>query len=252
MRAAFVTAEVLAAAPDGPAEIRRLDEAGLRPVVLSFQPAVEGAQPLGLDYPTVACPPRTTRSRDEQPDALVHAASAADVLLGEAFMVCGVAEDIALATAAGCRAVLVLGAHSLSDLLGPHEPEQKDFAVAPDLATAVGYMIEERRQEAELGPFPYGSHRALDERPSRPVFTRRDLVLVLTVIISTGVAIALGIAYLLQEIYQTYQFPPVAYWLTLQFMPQTWRGILFLLIGAAGALLAQRILTSISERRRSP
>lgn len=45
------------------------------------------------------------------------------------------------------------------------------------------------------------------------------------------VMIALGVAYWLAELYRTVAFPPIAYWLTLQFINQWVRGLLFVLIG---------------------
>jgi hypothetical protein len=47
-----------------------------------------------------------------------------------------------------------------------------------------------------------------------------------------GVAIlALGLAYILAELYRTLELPNVFYYLTLQSIPQIWRGLLFLAIG---------------------
>ena len=46
----------------------------------------------------------------------------------------------------------------------------------------------------------------------------------------------LGFAYLLRELYVAYTFPDSAYWITLQFIPQWIRGVLF--VGIAGGLAA--------------
>lgn len=47
-----------------------------------------------------------------------------------------------------------------------------------------------------------------------------------------GVAIlALGLAYILAELYRTLELPNVFYYLTLQSIPQIWRGLLFLAVG---------------------
>ena len=43
--------------------------------------------------------------------------------------------------------------------------------------------------------------------------------------------VSLGVGYLLVDVYRTWTFPPVVFYLTLQFIPRVWRGLLF---GAAG------------------
>jgi len=45
--------------------------------------------------------------------------------------------------------------------------------------------------------------------------------------------LALGIGYVLTHLYRTLVLPEVFYYLTLQFVPQVWRGILFLVVGVA-------------------
>ncbi|MGH2584841.1 MAG: gluconeogenesis factor YvcK family protein, partial [Dehalococcoidia bacterium] len=50
--------------------------------------------------------------------------------------------------------------------------------------------------------------------------------------------LALGIAYLLREVYVTYTFPGVFYYLTLQFFPRWFRGILFMGVSLSMILLA--------------
>lgn len=249
MRAAFVTTDVLQGSNGAAGHLRRLDEAGLSPLILKSHAADPPGDDLGFEM--VSCPPADIFCRDDLPDLLVHAASAADVHLSETFLVCRERDDLALATAAGCRPVLVLGERSIDDVLGPIEPDEKDFIAATDLPTAVGYMLEEAAQDESLGLFPYGAHHTLDDRPAGPALTRGDLNRVLAVVVVGGVAIALGIAYLLQEIYQTITLPPIAFWLTLQFIPQTLRGILFIVIGVAATLVAQRVLNSIPGRSRS-
>jgi hypothetical protein len=249
MRAAFVMVDALDDDHEVAGELQRLEAAGLQPVILRPEPVEAEATYLG--YPQVACPPGNPYCPDDLPDLLMKAAARVDVPLAEAFAVCGDSRSVVSAAKAGCRPVLVLGGQSLEEALGPLEPDDKSFATAMDLSAAVGNMLLEAQQDEALGAFPYGSHRALEERPPLPVFTRSDLHRILAVVIAAGVAIALGIAYLLQELYETYRFPEVAYYLTLQFIPQTWRGVLFLLLGAGGTLLAQRIVNRIIERRRA-
>jgi uncharacterized cofD-like protein len=45
--------------------------------------------------------------------------------------------------------------------------------------------------------------------------------------------VSLGVGYLLVDVYRTWTFPSVVYYLTLQFIPRAWRGLLF---GIAGIL----------------
>jgi hypothetical protein len=49
--------------------------------------------------------------------------------------------------------------------------------------------------------------------------------------------LALGLGYLLTYLYRTLTLPPIFYYLTLQFVPQMWRGVLFLFVGV-GTLVA--------------
>jgi uncharacterized cofD-like protein len=49
--------------------------------------------------------------------------------------------------------------------------------------------------------------------------------------------LALGLGYLLTYLYRTLTLPPIFYYLTLQFVPQMWRGVLFLFVGT-GTLIA--------------
>ncbi len=50
--------------------------------------------------------------------------------------------------------------------------------------------------------------------------------------------VGLGVAYILREIYVRWTFPPVFYYLTLQFIGRTWRGILFGVLGFAAIAVA--------------
>lgn len=52
------------------------------------------------------------------------------------------------------------------------------------------------------------------------------------------VCTALGIAYIAIHFYRTASFPPEAYYVTLQFIDQVWRGVLFLVAGTALAIFA--------------
>jgi uncharacterized cofD-like protein len=57
----------------------------------------------------------------------------------------------------------------------------------------------------------------------------------LVVLLIGVVLLALGVAYLLREAYLSYRFPGVFYYLTIQFLPRVWRGLLFLVL-ALGAI----------------
>ena len=45
--------------------------------------------------------------------------------------------------------------------------------------------------------------------------------------------VSLGVGYLLVDVYRTWTFPSVFYYLTLQFIPRAWRGFLFGVAGVA-------------------
>jgi hypothetical protein len=144
--------------------------------------------------------------------------------------------------------VLVLAGRTLDEAFGVEEPAIKDMIVASDLPTAARYMVQEAEQTRLLGPFPYGMPHTLDERAVAVLPTQGDLAKLFGVIILAGLAVALGLAYLLKEIYKTYTFPAAAYYLTLQFMPQAWRGVLFLVLGAMLGLFLPRLIVGIQRR----
>ena len=57
------------------------------------------------------------------------------------------------------------------------------------------------------------------------------------------VLLALGVAYILRQLYLTVRFPAWTYYLTLQFIERPWRGALFLLLGLGLIALALQQLT---------
>ena len=71
-----------------------------------------------------------------------------------------------------------------------------------------------------------------------------------------GVAImGLGIAYILREAYVSYTFPSFIYYLTLQFIPRFWRGIMFMMASAGLTLFAlwhlnSSLLSAVLPRKR--
>ena len=70
-----------------------------------------------------------------------------------------------------------------------------------------------------------------------------------------GVAImGLGIAYILRDVYVSYTFPSFIYYLTLQFIPRFWRGIMFMVASSSFILLAvwhlnSSLLSAVLPRR---
>jgi hypothetical protein len=249
VRAAIVMAEVMADQPEATAIVQRLDAAGVRSVILAGagEPpaAVPTAGHLRFDAPVPA-----PACWSEGVGLLAAAARRIGVTPHEAFLVCADGAAVSHGVAAGCRPVVVLGPRSLTDVFGAAEPAVKHVPVAPDLATAVGYCLDEAAQEAELGPFPFDAGPSLDGRIAPVGPSGRDLALIFGVVTVAGVAAALGIAYLLQEVYQTVRFPAVVYYLTLQPIPQTWRGLLFLAFGVALGYVAALILSRVSRRLR--
>ena len=50
--------------------------------------------------------------------------------------------------------------------------------------------------------------------------------------------VSLGAGYVLVEVYRTWSFPAIFYYLTLQFIPRAWRGLLFGTVGIAAIVIA--------------
>lgn len=237
MRAALVLADVLATCDDPSSVLGRLRESGLRPVVIWLgTTAPEPARTVGA--PVVASPAERPECWDKSAGLLSTAAARANAHPSQSVLLCSEAADVNQALALGCRPILVLGDRTLDDVFGMAEPDHKGASVAVNLETAVQYAIEEASQEDALGPFPYGTP-PVEGRVRTVLPSRRDLAVLFGLVTVAGIAVALGVAYILQEIYQTVHLPPIAYWLTLQFIDQTWRGVLFLIIGGVlGALVA--------------
>lgn len=249
MRAAFVLADVLVAEPDGLESLKAMDEAGLRTVILAPVTPAGGRLDTG-GLPLVACNPDDPECWGDEPGLIFAAARRAETVPAEAYLVCHNATDLARAAASGCRPVLVLAGRTLQAAYGQEEPLHKDAMCVPDLGTASRYMLEEAGHDAVVGPFPYAPASSIDEMALSQGPTRREIVRLMLFVVAAGVALSLGIAYFLQEIYQVITFPPIVYYLTLQWIPQTWRGALFLGVGAAIVLLAILELERRPGRRR--
>jgi hypothetical protein len=50
--------------------------------------------------------------------------------------------------------------------------------------------------------------------------------------------VSLGVGYVLVDVYRTWTFPSVFYYLTLQFIPRIWRGLLFGVAGVSAIVIA--------------
>jgi hypothetical protein len=250
VRAAFVIDDVLATDDNALANLRRLsDEKSLKVVVLQPRGAVEGRHDFG-GLPVVTCAEGKADCWGEEPTLLLDASRRAGATPSESFLVCSSLEDAARGANAGCRPIIVLAGRTLDDVYGPAEPGAKEAACAPDLSTAVGYILDETEQSEALGAFPYAPVATLEERARTEAPSRAELTRLMGIVVAAGIAVSLGIAYLLQEVYQNYRFPAVFYYLTLQPIPQALRGALFLLLGAGAAVVALLTLNRLPFRRR--
>jgi uncharacterized cofD-like protein len=60
----------------------------------------------------------------------------------------------------------------------------------------------------------------------------------LLLLLAGTTVVGLGVAYLLREVYVNWTFPPVFYYVTLQFIGRAWRGLLFGLLGLGAIAIA--------------
>lgn len=264
-RAAFVKLDVLTDGGRSPGELTPqalkalapLAERGLLTIVVDPEPreAPTSAPPdEGVVF--LRCPHRTGEECDcWEPEGglLREAASRFDLRLEECYLVCDAPADVALAYALGCRPFLVLGERTISELYGDQEPPYKDFPVARDLATALSYLLHEEEITRQLGPFPRVPPALAEERagPAMPTITARDMGRWLIVLVLAGLWLSLGIAYILVNIYRVQPLPEIFYYLTLQFIPRLYRGLLFLVSGAVLAVLAFRQLAAFMATNAS-
>jgi len=250
MPAVLLVWDVLRELEDPNAIVASLVASGLCPVVLAVDGASE-RQPGGLGCDVVVDASGRPECWLESRALLPTAVAACGAPAGATFLVCAEPGDVSAAMEVGLRPVLVLQGRTLEGVFGSAEPAHKDACVAPDLDTALRYVTEEAAQDAALGAFPYGERATAETRVQALVPSPRDLAALFALVILAGVAVALGIAYLLQEVYQRVHLPPIAYWLTLQFIPQALRGALFLAIGALAGLMVRPTLSRLSRRYRA-
>ena len=238
MQTVLLAPSLVGPAADADAVLHAFAEAGLSPVMVA-EPA--GAAPGG----------------DASGRRLLSAAQAAAAAPSATFVVTADWAEATAADSAGFRPVLVLGDESLQAVLGPVEPGAKHVAMAPDLASAVRYVACEAATADAIGPFPFAAPADSRVAPAR-LPSQRDLARFFGLVVLAGTAVALGIAYFLRELYESWRIPAnaqrIAFLATLQFLPEWARGLLFVLIGIALGVLATRArnaLTAASARRRS-
>jgi len=202
------------------------------------------------------------------PGFLYAAASQLELRLEECYLLCTEPNDVLLAYRAGCRPLLVLNEHGISDLYDGHQPEPRDFPMARDLGIAVQYLLVEEgateqwgrpRQPSSLSQveeeIPVSSEGAEFSPMLRllsPVPGRKGALLLnlpqlsrnarqwLAVFVFGGVWLSLGIAYLLTHLYRVHPFPAFVWYLTLQFIPRPVRGLLFILTGLLVVVVSLR------------
>jgi D-glycero-D-manno-heptose 1,7-bisphosphate phosphatase len=227
---------------------------------------------------TLACSHRTDdpcRCWGGFPGALWVAASQLNLRLEDAYLLADSPREVQTAIAAGARPLVVLGGRRIAELFGD-APPQKDFPIAEDLGTAVDYIAVEEdisaqwaqpRQAAILLPAPkelYADPKALPRLnmvskvaqglQAQAVRTRaqlQDIVRWLSFVVVGAMGLSLGVAYLLTHLYRVQAFPPIVYYLTLQFISRPLRGGLFILLGLGIITIAlQRWVRSVRNPLR--
>ncbi len=215
------------------------------------------------------------------PGFLYAAAAQLELRLDECYLLCSEPNDVNLAYKVGCRPVLVLDGHSISDLYGGHQPEPRDFPIARDFHSAVRVvLVEEEANQVWGHPRLPSSVSQLDDEVAKaeetPEFsptlrllspvpgTRGALVAslsqlnrsasrLLILFVFGGVWLSLGIAYILTHLYRVQPFPEFVWYLTLQFIPRPVRGFLFIVTGVIVVAVSLRAFVRLfpnNSRRR--
>lgn len=258
MTHALVLTDVFAVDPRAADGLAVLAEAGVQAHFVSVptepeRPEAAAALPVVAPRADVRIVPEGEAWTDDRLDALADAAGRVGVPLRSTYFVAADPAALEVADAAGCRPVLVLGARRLTDVLGPVEPADKGFAAAPDLATAAAFIADEMAQTAALGAFPYDPHLQHEERARPPALSQRDVVRVFGLVTVAGLATALAVAFFLRELYENVGVPgPLqrpAYLITLQFLPEWARGLLFLAVGIGLGVFLTRSIGRAWPRR---
>lgn len=248
MHTALVMAEVIEADPEAPAALAYLIESGITPVVLVTSKAgLNESVAASIADVRIVASTDGADSDDDDGAARLHAAARAGIELVGTHLLVVEPSSARRAAESGCRPIIVLGDRTLDEALGPGEPEAKHAGAALDMETAVRYVAEELEQLDELGPFPHGSPHLIAEAAG-PLPTGHDIQKFFGLVILAGTAVALGIAYFLREIYEKVTLPAIAWYVTLQFLPEWVRGLLFIAVGIGIGVAASRVITA--DRRR--
>jgi histidinol phosphatase-like enzyme len=213
------------------------------------------------------------------PGFLYAAAAQLDLRLDECYLLCNESNDVLLAYKVGCRPILILDGHSISDLYDGHQPEPRDFPIAKSFSAAVHYVLLEEQANEQWGhPRLVPSFSQLDEEattaeeapqfspqlrlispvpgarapllaglPQMSVSARRFVLL----FVLGGVWLSLGIAYILTHLYRVQPFPEFVWYLTLQFIPRPVRGLLFIATGAVVVISSLRAFMHLLSSNRS-
>jgi histidinol phosphatase-like enzyme len=203
------------------------------------------------------------------PGFLYAAAARLDLRLDECYLLCDQASDVLLAYRAQCRPMLILEGRGIGDLYDGHQPEPSDFPIARDFSAAVQYVLTEEDGNKEWGHVRQPAPRPqLEEVASignipefsptlelfSPVPGVKGFFLYGLPQVSSGarkwlaafvvgaVGLSLGIAYMLTDLYRRHPFPAFVYYLTLQFIPRSVRGLLFILGGVAIVAISLRAI----------
>lgn len=185
----------------------------------------------------------------------LHAANAAlDARLNECYVVGDSRLDVSMAYAGGCRPIFVLSERSIGQVFGD-QPEHKDVPIAVDLKMAARYIEQEEETAEQLGGpravtapamdtdffeaasllpevVPLSARaKALQSGRRRAKLQPWEIRRLVASVVAGGVGLSLGIAYLLTHLYRQQQFPDWVWYVTLQFIPRQFRGLLFIVFG---------------------
>jgi len=223
---------------------------------------VEGAG--GRVDATISCAELDIPAWGEMPWALWQTAEVLSLEPERCYLLADEQQDVQAAYAVGIRPIMVLGERNIGELLGPR-PTHKDFPVATELTSALSYIATEdeltnllgRVRQIEIPPLPEGGIPAeitssqflrltsskakdLQSRLNKSKTQLHALTRWLAFFVLGAAGLSLGIAYLLTHLYRVQPFPDFVYYLTLQFIPRIWRGVLFVVWGLGIIVLALR------------
>jgi D-glycero-D-manno-heptose 1,7-bisphosphate phosphatase len=241
------------------------DDAGKTDTALVKQVEAAGGRVDGI----ISCPhdgERACKCWGDFPGVLWGPAAQFNLDLGACYVLADSIREVLTAYAAGVRPLVILGGRPISDVVGS-APMHKDFPIAPDLTTAVSYITVEQDISQRLGharalvpaiPAEAVLYVQTDTMPTIKVTSARlaamrnqiresrlklkDVARWLSFFILGALGVSLGIAYLLTHLYRVQPFPDFVWYVTLQFISRTERGVLFIVLGAGVIFLALRSL----------